>query len=86
MGYSYVYNWPTVLALVSRIAPASVNSTLMGIAFLTLFLSSNIIGWLAGFYEHMSPPAFWLLHAAIGLTGAAVVSTFGKAIQSRLAE
>lgn len=86
MGYSYVYNWPTVLALVSRIAPASVNSTLMGIAFLTLFFSSNIIGWLAGFYEHMSPPAFWLLHAAIGLTGVAVVSTFGKAIQSRLAE
>jgi proton-dependent oligopeptide transporter, POT family len=84
MGYSFVYNWPTVLALVSRTAPSSVNSTLMGIAFLTLFLSSNIIGWLAGFYEQMSPPAFWLLHSCLGLTGAIIVSTLGKPLEAKL--
>ena len=84
IGYSFVYNWPTVLALVSRVAPASVNSTMMGIAFLTLFISSNVIGWIAGFYEKMSPAAFWLLHAGIGFTGAIVVLTLGPWLNRRL--
>ena len=84
IGYSFVYNWPTVLALVSRTAPASVNSTMMGIAFLTLFVSSNVIGWVAGFYEQMSPTAFWLLHAGFGFTGAIAVLTFGPWLNRRL--
>lgn len=85
IGCSYVYNWPTVLALVSRVAPASLNSTLMGIAFLTLFVSSNVIGWLAGFYEKMTPTAFWLLHAGIGGFGAITVLTFGPWLSRQLA-
>jgi POT family proton-dependent oligopeptide transporter len=84
IGYSFVYNWPTVLSLVSRSAPASVNSTMMGIAFLTLFISSNFIGWVAGFYEKMTPTAFWLLHAGFGFTGAIIVLTIGPTINRRL--
>jgi len=84
IGYSFVYNWPTVLSLVSRVAPASVNSTMMGIAFLTLFISSNTIGWVAGFYEKMTPTAFWLLHAGIGGIGVITVQTFGPWLNRRL--
>ena len=78
MGVAFLYYWPTLLALVSRAAPAAVNSTLMGMAFVTLFISNNVIGWIGRFYEQMSPEAFWGLHAAIGATGGILVLLFGR--------
>ena len=57
MGISFLYYWPTLLALVSRAAPAKVNATLMGLAFMSLFISNNLIGWIGGFYEKMTPAA-----------------------------
>src|SRR5205823_1208147 len=36
LGISFLYYWPTLLALVSRAAPAKVNATLMGLAFMSL--------------------------------------------------
>ena len=47
-------------------------------AFLTLFVSNNIIGWIGGFYEQVSPLAFWLMHAAIAATGGVLVLLFGR--------
>ena len=76
LGTAFVYQWPTTLALVSRAAPAQINSTMMGVSFLTLFLSYNIVGWLGGFYERMSPSQFWLMNAAIGVTGGILVFIF----------
>jgi POT family proton-dependent oligopeptide transporter len=55
LGISFLYYWPTLLALVSRAAPAKVNATLMGLAFMSLFISNNLIGWIGGFYEKMTP-------------------------------
>ncbi|MEJ0061502.1 MAG: MFS transporter [Terricaulis sp.] len=69
LGVAFLYYWPTVLALVSRTAPASVKATLMGAVFLSLFVSNLTVGWLGGFYERMTPAAFWGLHAAIAATG-----------------
>ena len=57
LGISFLYYWPTLLALVSRAAPAKVNATLMGLAFMSLFISNNLIGWIGGFYEKMTPAA-----------------------------
>src|SRR5438128_6756456 len=51
LGISFLYYWPTLLALVSRAAPAKVNATLMGLAFMSLFISNNLIGWIRGFYH-----------------------------------
>jgi len=78
MGVSFLYYWPTLLALVSREAPPRANATMMGIAFLTLFVSNNIIGWIGGLYEQLSPLAFWLMHAAIAATGGVLVLLFGR--------
>ena len=58
LGISFLYYWPTLLALVSRAAPAKVNATLMGLAFMSLFISNNLIGWIGGFYEKMRPASF----------------------------
>ena len=78
LGISFLYYWPTLLALVSRAAPAKVNATLMGLAFMSLFVSNNLIGWLGGFYEKMTPAQFWAMHAAIAAGGGLLVMLFGR--------
>lgn len=59
LGIAFLYYWPTLLALVSRTAPPKVNATMMGIAFMSLFVTNNVIGWIGGLYERMSPTQFW---------------------------
>jgi POT family proton-dependent oligopeptide transporter len=85
LGIAFLYYWPTLLALVSRAAPPSVNATMMGIAYMSLFVSNIVIGWLGGFYERMSPSAFWALHAAIAAAGGLAVALFGRRL-SRVLE
>lgn len=84
MGVSFLYYWPTLLALVSRAAPARINATMMGIAFLSLFVSNNLIGWIGGFYESMSPLNFWLMHAAIAAVGGITIMLFGRRLSRAL--
>ena len=80
-GIAFLYYWPTLLALVSRVAPARLKSTLMGAALLSLFVSNTLIGRLGGVYESMTPLAFWLMHAAIAATGALLATTAGRPLQ-----
>ena len=78
MGVAFLFYWPTLLALVSRSAPAPINATMMGIAFLSLFVANNLVGWIGGYYETMSPGQFWLLHAVIAAGGGVSVLIFGR--------
>jgi POT family proton-dependent oligopeptide transporter len=78
LGISFLYYWPTVLALVSQAAPAKVNATLMGLVFMSLFVSNTLIGWIGGFYEKMTPAGFWAMHAAIAAAGGLLVLLFGR--------
>jgi POT family proton-dependent oligopeptide transporter len=84
LGVAFLYYWPTLLALVSRAAPARANATMMGIAFMSLFISNNLIGWIGRFYEQMSPTAFWIMHAAIAATGGLLIMLFGRRISAAL--
>jgi len=70
MGFGFMWYWPITLALVSKAAPAKVNSTLMGATYLALFFASTIMGWVGSFYDQMSNAAFWTLDAAISLVSA----------------
>ncbi len=85
LGISFLYYWPTLLALVSQAAPAKVNATLMGLAFMSLFISNNLIGWIGGLYEKMRPAEFWAMHAAIAAGGGLLVVLFGRRL-SRVLE
>jgi POT family proton-dependent oligopeptide transporter len=84
LGVAFLYYWPTLLALVSRAAPASANATMMGVAFLTLFVANNLIGWVGRFYEQMSPTSFWIMHAAIAATGGVLVMVFDRQLTRAL--
>jgi proton-dependent oligopeptide transporter, POT family len=84
LGISFLYYWPTLLALVSQAAPAKVNATLMGLVFMSLFVSNTLIGWIGGFYEKMTPAEFWTMHAAIAAGGGLLVMLFGRRLHEEL--
>jgi POT family proton-dependent oligopeptide transporter len=73
MGLAFMWYWPVTLALVSKAAPAKVNSTLMGGSFLAIFIGVVMMGWVGSFYDQMSPAAFWTMDAAIGFVGALII-------------
>jgi POT family proton-dependent oligopeptide transporter len=77
-GVGFMYFWPPFLALVSRAAPPKINATMMGGAFLVLFVANNLIGWIGTFYEQLGPLAFWALHATIGGVGGVLAFLFSR--------
>ena len=84
MGIAFLYFWPVLLALISEAAPAKMNATLMGGAFLSLFVGSVLMGWVGSFYSQMTPARFWALDGAIGLAGGILVFVFKRTINTAL--
>lgn len=69
IGWANIY--PVGLAFYARVAPAAVSGTMIGVFYLHLFFSNNLVGWLGGWLDRVSGAQFWLLHAA--LVGAAAI-------------
>ena len=70
LGFANLF--PVGLALFSRASPKPLAGTLIGVYYLHLFLSNNLVGWLGGLLERLSGVQFWLLHAT--LSGVAAVA------------
>ena len=85
MGIAFLFYWPVLLALISQAAPAKVNATLMGGAFMSLFVGNVTMGWVGSFYSQMDPAAFWALDAAIAFAGSLIVLVIGKPLSRALA-
>jgi POT family proton-dependent oligopeptide transporter len=84
MGTAFMFYWPVTLAVVSKAAPAKINSTMMGVAFLSLFIGSVAMGWVGTFYQSMSHIAFWTLDASIGFAGALIAWLVRSPLERRL--
>jgi POT family proton-dependent oligopeptide transporter len=84
LGIAFIYYWPTLLALVSRAAPARINATMMGTVFLSIFIGNILIGWIGSFYERMTPAEFWAMHAAIAATGGVLTMLLHKPLSCAL--
>jgi POT family proton-dependent oligopeptide transporter len=84
MGVGFMWYWPITLALVSKAAPAKVNSTMMGCSFMALFVATTMMGWVGSFYDQMSDATFWTVDAAIGLAGALAVFVVRKPLARTL--
>lgn len=85
MGLAWMYYWPTTLAIVSKAAPAGLQSMLMGVAFLSPFVGHVLAGWVGSYFDQMSPATFWAMDAAIALAGAALMLILRKNLQRALA-
>jgi POT family proton-dependent oligopeptide transporter len=84
LGIAFLYYWPVLLALVSRVAPQKLRATLMGAVFLSLFAANFIIGRIGGLYEHVTPAAFWGMEAAIAATGGVLALLLGAPLRRAL--
>ncbi len=84
MGVAFLYFWPVLLALISQAAPPKMNATLMGGAFLSLFVGSVLMGWVGSFYSGMRPEAFWTLDAAIGFAGGIIALAAARPLSRAL--
>jgi len=84
MGVGFLYYWPVLLALISQAAPTKINSTMMGVAFLALFVASLLMGWVGSFYDEMTPAAFWTVDAALGFAGALIVLILNRPLSRAL--
>ena len=74
----WLFTVPTLNSLFSRLAPRSFNATMLGVNALTTTIGSFISGRIGGFYEHMTPVAFWSLHAALVAGGGVSVWLVGR--------
>jgi POT family proton-dependent oligopeptide transporter len=45
---------------------------------------NNLIGWIGGVYEKITPTEFWAMHAAIGAGGGLLVVLFGRRLNRAL--
>lgn len=73
LNVGWLYLVPTVNALFSRTAPAAVTGVMVGCVSFGVFIGSTLSGWLGRFYETMDVQAFWVMHAAFPLAGAAIM-------------
>jgi POT family proton-dependent oligopeptide transporter len=74
----WLYFVPTAYAIYSRAAPVSVAATMFGVNSIAISLGSVVSGRLGGFYESLSPPAFWGLHALIVMGGGMALWLYGR--------
>lgn len=84
-GVGFAWFWPTWLALVARHAPPKIAGRMMAAAYLVVFVSSVLGGFVATYYETMSPTLFWTLNAAMCFFGSAAFFVFGPALTRALA-
>jgi POT family proton-dependent oligopeptide transporter len=84
MGFAFMWYWPVALAIISKSAPAKVNSTMIGGSFLSLFIGTVLMGWVGSFYEEMSNVAFWALVAGIAFAGSLLLLAVRKSLAEAL--
>jgi POT family proton-dependent oligopeptide transporter len=82
----FLFFYPIGMALFSRAAPAGINSLMIGIYFLSVFAGSLLVGWVGQFYERMSVPAFWLLHAAAAVVAGGIILVLWRPLNRALVE
>jgi POT family proton-dependent oligopeptide transporter len=73
-----LYLSPTSLSLVTKIAPASIVSLMMGVWLSTSFAGNFLAGWLGSYWSAVAKPDFFLMIAGIGAAAALLVWLIGR--------
>ena len=80
IGFAHIM--PIALALFARLAPPQINSTVIGIYYLSLFAGNTMVGWVGGWFEEMKTTDFWLMHVGFAATAGLVFVVY-KVVLSR---
>jgi POT family proton-dependent oligopeptide transporter len=79
-----LYLSPIGLSLVTKVAPASILSLMMGLWLATSFVGNLLAGWLGGFWSSMDRPDFFLMIAGVSALGAAAIWSVRSTLRSAL--
>jgi POT family proton-dependent oligopeptide transporter len=82
IGFAHIF--PVSLALFAKLAPAQINSTILGLYYLAFFAGNTLVGWVGGLYERWPAPRFWLLHAGFAIVSGALFVLFKVFLSKRL--
>jgi len=82
IGYAHML--PVSLAFFAKLAPATINSTVLGLYYLAFFAGNTLVGWVGGLYEKWPAAQFWLLHAGFAIVSGAVFVLFKLSLSKRL--
>src|SRR5262249_54632850 len=79
-----LYLSPIGLSLVSKIAPARIISTMMGLWLATSFIGNFVAGWLGSFWSLMDKTSFFIMIAAVAACAGGVTWLFNRPLGSVL--
>lgn len=82
IGFAHML--PVSLALFARLAPKSINATVIGLYYLAFFGANSLVGWIGGWFEEMPTTSFWLMHAGFAAASGAVFFLFKLFLADRL--
>src|ERR1044072_8687097 len=67
IGFAHIL--PVSLALFSKVAPKSINATMIGLYYFGFFFANALVGYVGGWLEAMPTTPFWLIHVASACVG-----------------
>jgi POT family proton-dependent oligopeptide transporter len=76
-----LYLSPIGLSLVSKIAPARMISTMMGLWLGTSFIGNFVAGWLGSFWSSMDKMSFFTMIAALAASAGVVIWSFNRPLK-----
>ena len=79
-----LYLSPIGLSLVSKIAPARMISTMMGLWLGTSFVGNFVAGWLGSFWSSMDKIGFFIMIAAVAASAGVVIWSFNRPLKGIL--
>ncbi len=79
-----LYISPTSLSLVTKVAPASLLSMMMGIWLATSFVGGFLAGYLGTFWSSMSKPDFFLMLALISASAGLMIALLARPLRGVL--
>jgi POT family proton-dependent oligopeptide transporter len=79
-----LYLSPIGLSLVSKIAPARMISTMMGLWLGTSFVGNFVAGWLGSFWSSMDKMSFFIMIAAVAASAGVVIWSFNRPLKGIL--
>jgi proton-dependent oligopeptide transporter, POT family len=79
-----LYLSPIGLSLVTKVAPVSILSLMMGLWLATSFVGNLMAGWLGSFWSGMDRPGFFLMIAGVSAIGAVAIASVRPLLRSAL--
>jgi POT family proton-dependent oligopeptide transporter len=80
-----LYLSPIGLSLVTRVAPARIVSTMMGVWFLSYFFGNYLSGFLGSFWESMPREDFFGMLCLLGIGAGLAIWTFSRPLKAAVA-